>query len=134
MYLQKSFVHGCSDTCNGSYDLDASGLTSLDTIVNSQLFCTGISGFGCIPCRNISGFDGIEVTVEISPQRRSRNIFHRDASRDDCRKLLLRDVRKDDCRNSLLKDVSRDNCRSSLLRDASRDDSRDTTVDMPSQR
>ena len=66
MYLQKSFTYDCSDACNGSHDLDASRFTCLDKIVNSRMFCRSISGFGYIPCTNISGFDGIGVIVEIS--------------------------------------------------------------------
>ena len=134
MYLQKSFVDDFNDACNSNHDLDASGFTCSDKIVNSQMLCKSISGFDCIPCRKISGFDSKEVTVGISPQRCYKNIFHRDASRDDHRNPLLRDAGRDDRKNSLLRDVSRDDRRNSLLRDVSRDDSRDTSVEMPSYR
>ena len=55
MYLYKSFADGCIDTYNDNHDLDASGFTWLDRIVNSQMFRRSISGFG-----------GIGVTVGIS--------------------------------------------------------------------
>ena len=120
MYLQKDFTYGCSDVYNGNHDLDTSGFTCLDNIINTKILCTSIPGFECIPYRKV-GFDSICVTVGISLQRRCRNIFHRDVSIDDRRNLLCRDASRDDCRNS-------------LLRDTSRDDSRDTTVETTLQR
>ena len=101
----------------------------MDKIVNSRMHCRNISGVYGIR-RNISGVDSIEVTVDISLQRCRRNIFYRDASRDDGRNLLLRDAGRDDCRNSFLRDVSRDNSRNPLIREVSRDDCRDITVEI----
>ena len=46
--------------------LYTSGFTCLDNIINSQILCRSISGFECISCRNILGFDGIYVTIGIS--------------------------------------------------------------------
>ena len=147
--MQKYFTYGYSDECDGIHDLGVSGFTCLGVIINPQIFC-----------KNISGFDGIGVTVGISSQRRCRNIFHRDVSGDASTNLLCRDSSGDDCiiplcrdtsrddriitflrvtsrdnhRNLLCRDVSRDGCGISLLRDASKDDSRCTTVEMPLQR
>ena len=83
------------------------------------------------------------MTIEISLERRRRNIFHRGSSEDKSTSLLHRDVRRDDCRipycrytgrddhrNVFRRDVSRDDCRILVLRDANRDDSRCTTVEM----
>ena len=47
-------------------------------------------------CRYISGFGGIDLTVEISQQRRCRNILCRDESKYDCRNSFLRDASRDD--------------------------------------
>ena len=59
-------AYGCSNECNGSHDLDASGFTYLGTVINPRIFCESISGFECIPYTTISGFDGIDVTIGIS--------------------------------------------------------------------
>ena len=64
--LYKDFIYSCSDECEGSHDLGVSGFTCLGAIINPRIFCKSISGFECIPCTNISGFDGIGVTVEMS--------------------------------------------------------------------
>ena len=39
----------CSDVCDGNHDLDASGFTCLDKIVNSGLLCRNISGLNVYP-------------------------------------------------------------------------------------
>ena len=66
MYLKKSFAYDCSYGCNSSHDLGSSGFTCLGRIINPQIFSRSISGFECIPCTKISGFNGTGVTVGIS--------------------------------------------------------------------
>ena len=53
--LQSNTHKGCCDECDGIHDLGASGFTCLGEIINPRIFC-----------KNISGFDGIGVTVGIS--------------------------------------------------------------------
>ena len=93
--MYKNFVYGCSDGCEGIHTLGASGFTCLGAFINPRIFCRSIPGFECIPCTNILGFDGTGVSIGISLQRCRRNIFHIDASIDDCRNLLRRDVNID---------------------------------------
>ena len=64
-------------------------------------------------------------------QRRCRNIFHRDVSKDVSTKLRHRDTSRDDCRTPFLRDtsidgrdVSRDDFRLPFLRYTSKDDCR----------
>ena len=127
MYLQKSFAFDCSDACSGSHDLDASGFTCLDNIMNSQMLCRSISGLVCIPCTNISGFDGIAVTVKYLCRNVVEIYIYRDANTN----LLCRDISRDDYRIPLLRNTSRDGRRNSLCRDVSRDNSRCTIVEIP---
>ena len=87
----------------------------------------GVSGFTCIPCTSISGFDSVAVTVRISLLKSRRNIFHRDASTN----LLCRDVNRDDYRIPLLRNTSRDGCKNSRGRVVCRDNSRTIIVEMP---
>ena len=48
MYLYNNFSYDCNDACNGNHDMAISSFTWLDIIVNSQLSCRSISGFGDI--------------------------------------------------------------------------------------
>ena len=80
--------------------------------------CDGTDEF-CVSC-----FTCIGVTVEIPLQRRCKNIFYKDVSRDVGTKLLCKDISGDDCRIPLGRDTSRDDRRNLLCRDVSRDDHR----------
>ena len=109
--LSNHCTQGCSDECEGIHDSGDSGFTCSGVITNPRIYC-----------KNISGFDGIGVTVGISSQRRRRNIFHRDVSGDASIKLLCRDASGDASTNFLRRDASGDNRRNLLCRDVSRDD------------
>ena len=112
--------------------MGASGFICLGAFIHPRIFCKSISGFECIPCKNTSGSDGVDMTVGLSSWRHCRNIFHIDVSRDGRRDPLLRDATRDDRRSSSRRDTSRDDRRNLLCRDVCRDDIRYTAVDKAS--